>query len=356
MLDWSSIRYSVVRMKRYVSVLLCLAATAVAAEPDPLFRSDEILEIKLTAPFRSIMQTRSVEDETPGQLEYVSDAGDVVTLDVQLRSRGNFRRNPKVCQFTPLRLNFDKKGVKDTLFHKQDKLKLVTHCKPREKRYQQGVIREYLAYRIFNQITDMSFRVRLLRVTYVDPTSSRRPVVEYGFFIEHKDRLGKRVNLKPTEGIGRVKTSELDLDHMALGSVFQYLIGNTDFSPISSDEETSCCHNFTLFDSADGRYVSIPYDFDMSGFVYAEYAKPNPRFSLRTVKVRLYRGRCRHNPQMDATLARFREQRAAIFSLLEEQAELEKATRKELDRYVSEFYKTIDDPKRLQNRMINQCL
>ncbi len=355
-LDLEKDRHTVARMKSLILVLLSLTATSVAADPDPLFRSDEIVDIKLTAPFGDIMKSRSVEEETEGQLEYVNEAGETVTLDVKLRARGNFRRDRKVCTFTPLRLNFAKKSVKDTLFHKQDKLKLVTHCKPRDWTYQQGVIREYLAYRIFNEITDMSFRVRLLQVTYVDPDSTRQPVVSYGFFIEHKDRLAKRVNLEPTEGIGKIRSSQLDMDHTALSSVFHYLIGNTDFSPISSEEKTACCHNHTLFNAPDDKYVSIPYDFDMSGFVDAEYARPNSRFKIRKVTQRLYRGRCRHNSQMEATLATYRDRRDTIYGLLNDQQQLHKATRKRLVRYVDDFYKTINDPKRLQSRMINVCL
>ncbi|MEM1174918.1 MAG: hypothetical protein AAGI27_08900 [Pseudomonadota bacterium] len=337
-------------------LLLSLAATTVTGEPDPLFQSDEILDIELTAPFAEIMKTRSVDEETTGTLGYVDDSGEVVTLGVKLRARGNFRRNPKVCAFTPLRLNFAKKDVEDTLFHKQDKLKLVTHCKTRDKRYEQGVIREYLAYRFFNEITDLSFRVRLLRVTYVDPDNAWMSGVAHGILIEHKDRLAKRTGLTATEGVGRIKTRQLDLEHTALSSVFHYLIGNTDFSPISSNDPTDCCHNHALFDTADGKYVSIPYDFDMSGFINAPYAKPNSRFNLRSVTVRLYRGRCRHNAQMESAITRYQETRDVFAALLAEQEQLEKRARRELVRYVNEFYKTIDDPKRLENRLIDQCL
>lgn len=344
------------RMTCLTLALLIVAATPVATDADLLFQSDELLEITLTGPFGEIMETRSTEDELAGQLDYVDDAGETVTLDVKLRARGNFRRNPSICEFSPLRLNFAKQAVKDTLFDKQDKLKLVTHCKAKERRYEQSVIREYLAYRVLNAITDQSFQVRLLRVTYVDPASKRKPKIEYGIFIEHKDRLAKRLDVETADGIGRIKTSQLDMQHTALGSLFQFLIGNTDFSPISSREETECCHNYTLFHSTGDTFLSIPYDFDISGFVYAEYAKPNSRFNLRSVKQRLYRGRCEHTEQMDAALSRYRQQRDAIIGLIENQPELNKSSRRELIYYVGQFYDTIDDPKTLERRIMSRCL
>ncbi len=343
-------------MYRLIIMLLVLPSAAVASEPDRLFQSDEVLDLTLRGPFKRIMEVRSLEDEEAAQLEYIDADGQTVTLDIKLRARGKFRRQESVCSFSPLRLNIAKSSAKGTLFHKQDKLKLVTHCVPREKRYEQGVIREYLVYRMLNLLTDTSFRVRLVRVTYEQTEAKLRSDTEYGFIIEHKDRLAKRLDLETVEGVGKIRTREVEQDHLALGSVFNYMVGNTDFSPVSSSEEDDCCHNHSLFRAADGQYVSIPYDFDMTGFVNALYARPNPRFGLRTVKARLYRGRCWHNDRMPATLQHFRDNREALYALINAQPELDKAVRKSVLRYLDEFYKTINNPKRVQSRIINRCL
>ncbi len=343
-------------MFRFIVLLLCRPAAAAATEPDPLFQSDEMLDITLRGPFKRIMEARSIEEEESGQLIYTAEAGETITLDIKLRSRGNYRRQDAICDFSPLRLNLQKSAVEDTLFHKQDKLKLVTHCVPRETRYAQGVIREFLVYRMLNVLTDQSFRVRLLRITYEETEARLRPETEYGFLIEHKDRLGKRLDLEPVEGIGKIKTRQVEQTHLAIGSVFHYMIGNTDFSPVSSSEEQDCCHNHTLFQATDGQYVSIPYDFDMTGFVNAEYARPNPRFGLRTVKARLYRGRCWHNELLPDTLQHYRDEREALYALIEQQPQLQKTIRNSVVRYMNEFYKTIDDPKKVQSRLVKRCL
>ncbi len=343
-------------MYRLLFMLLCLPATVVATEPDPLFLSDDVLDITLRGPFKRIMESRSIEEEQAGQLLFTDASGETISLDIKLRSRGNYRRQEAICEFSPIRLNFAKSTVRDTVFHKQDKLKLVTHCVADERRYEQSVIREYLVYRMLNILTEKSFRVRLLRVTYEDTEVKRRPLVEYGFFIEHKDRLGKRLGLEPVEGVGRIRTREVEQQHLAIGSVFHYMIGNTDFSPVSSSEEQNCCHNHSLFMAADEQYVSIPYDFDMTGFVNAEYARPNPRFGLRTVKARLYRGRCWHNEELPDTLQHFRDHRDEFTALIDAQPQLENSIRKSVTRYLDEFYKTIDNPKRVQSRLVDRCL
>ena len=105
------------------------------------------------------------------QLTYEDEESGAVVLDVGIRARGRFRRNRDVCSFTPLRLNFKKETTRKTLFTRTDKIKLVTHCRDKSERYSQGVLREYLAYRILNTMTDKSFRVRLLQVRYVDSES-----------------------------------------------------------------------------------------------------------------------------------------------------------------------------------------
>jgi hypothetical protein len=181
------------------------------------------------------------------------------------------------------------------------------------------VVSEYLAYRIFNVLTDASYRVRLMKMTYVF-TDRSTEIESYGIFIEHDDRLSKRINGEPVE-TERVAVDTIRAPDLNLASVFQYFVGNTDFSPKATAPDEECCHNQSLFTSEDGPYYTIPYDFDQSGLVDAEHAAPNPRFGIRTVKVRLYRGRCVNNELLPETLQQFRDSRASIEALVTNQAE-----------------------------------
>ncbi len=325
------------------------------AKPNPLFADDSLLEITITAPIKTLMRERSNEEYLMGQLTYQDEESGAVVLDVGIRARGRFRRDREVCSFTPLRLNFKKETTRKTLFTRTDKIKLVTHCRDRSARYSQGVLKEYLAYRILNTMTDKSFRVRLLQVTYIDTESKKAERVEFGFLIEPDDDLAKRLGGKVLD-IQSTTTDALDGRHTNVTSVFQYLIGNTDFSPIHGVEGEPCCHNHVLIAPENGAILSLPYDFDMSGIVNAAYAAPNPRFRIRSVRTRLYRGRCANNEHLDNTLQAYRDRRQDIYQLVNGLTHLAAKTRKQLIRYIDDFYATIDNPKRLESRLRKSCI
>ena len=335
--------------------LLAAPANAqVSGTADPLFKSLDVVAVRLVAPLDTILSNREENEQFEGKLLYVNEAGAETELDVEIRTRGRYRRQKDVCTFPPLRLNFKKSQTDGTLFDKQDKLKLVTHCRDRSERYEQALLREHLAYRILNQLTDISFRVRLLRITYEDTDAGKPPREAYGFVVEHKDRLEKRTGLKVLE-IEGTDVQALQPRYLNLVSVFHFLIGNTDFSPIAGAKE-ACCHNHILFGRDGELAYSVPYDFDQAGLVNAPYAEPNPRFKLRSVRQRLYRGRCRNNQLLDETLEEYRQQRAAILQLPEEQIGLADSTRQALGKYLEQFYAIIDSPKSVNRKLVRKCI
>lgn len=325
-----------------------------ATEVDPLFAAHSTLEVTLEAPLQELMRERDESSELPGKLRYVEAGGTPVELDVLVRTRGKYRARPKVCRFAPLRLNFRKSQVADTVFAGQDKLKLVTHCKPRSREYEQAVVAEYLAYRVLNILTDVSYRARLLRIRYVD-TDVDSETTTYGVLIEADERLGRRLD-HDLAAVPELDVEDLDSEYTNLTSVFQFLIGNTDFSPVAGPDNEDCCHNHTPVTANGEVFYSIPYDFDQCGFVDAPHAAPNERFRLRSVKQRLYRGRCVNNDRLPATLDRYRERRGDIEALVANQPELAARTRRQISKYVASFYKVIDDPKRVQKVLVRECI
>ena len=311
------------------------------------------LNVSIEAPFGMLTRKRPDEEEADGKFRFEAEDGSTVEFDVALRTRGNNRRDRKICSFPPIRLNFKKSQTKGSLFHKQDKLKLVTHCENNSERYEQAVLREYLAYRILNVLTDTSFRVRLLRISYVF-TDRDRQIASYAFLIEHKDRLSKRIAADPL-AVERVAVRDIRPADLNLTSVFQFFLGNTDFSPVATTPDEDCCHNQALFAPEDGLYFTVPYDFDRTGWVDPPYAAPNPRFRLRSVRERLYRGLCVNNAQLDTTLQLFRAHRGDIAALIDDQAELLDHTRRKLREYTDSFYRIIDDPDRVERNIIKSC-
>ena len=335
--------------------LLVLAAAPAAAEtadPDPLFQSHAILDVTLSAPLTTLVDERSTEEELQGTLGYVAANGEQMALDVKIRARGHSRH--AICDLPPLWLNFRKSEVKDTPFHKQDKLKLAVHCQDSE-RYEQTLLREYMAYRILNLATPISFQVRLLRITWVDTEGKRERQVRYAFLLEHKDRLGKRIDRKDLK-IEETTVAAIDPEHLNLTSVFQFLIGNTDFSPIAKPDYNECCHNYVLFSSDKDLLIAIPYDFDQSGLVSAPYALPGRQFGIRTVRQRIYRGRCQNNDFVDRSIGRFKTVRNNIFALIETQEGLTPKVRNILADYVQQFYDIADDPRRVERLMTKRCI
>jgi hypothetical protein len=343
-----------------LSYVLLLVATASFANEEedfgnvaPLFTDHSIIDVTITAPFKEIMETRSLEDELPATLAYRdATSGEDVTLEIKIRSRGKFRRKKEVCNFTPLRLNF--RQTKGTLFAKSDKMKLVPHCRSGISRYESLVPREYIAYRILNTLTDWSFRVRPLQARYVESTTGKEIASAFAFLIEEDGQLAKRIGMKVDES-ETTTIPALDSVHTNIVSVHQYLIGNTDFSPINGVPGEPCCHNFILL-SNDATQISVPYDFDVTGIVGAPYAMPNERFGLTSVKQRLYRGRCWNDQHLDTTLQLFRDKQAEIYDLVNNQQGMTGRDKKSVIRYINEFYKTLDSDRKIKRQFRDSCL
>ncbi|MEJ2385398.1 MAG: hypothetical protein P8Y54_13580 [Xanthomonadales bacterium] len=339
---------------RYViTMMFGLAAitSASADAADPLFHSQDTLNVEITAPLSTLVRERSETDYLSGVFSYKDADGTPVTLDVRVRARGNFRyRN---CELPPLTLNFRKSQVKGTLFDQQDKLKMVVHCNI-TRRYEQSVLREYLAYRLLNSVTERSFRVRLLNVVWVDSDERRGSMVRSAFLIEHKDRLGARIGLAEQD-IASAELEAIEPDHLNLLSLYQYLIGNVDFSPIAGSNG-ECCHNYLMFGSSTDALVPVPYDFDFAGFVNAPNAVPDTERGVERLGQRVYRGYCANNDSVANSVSAFQRVRETLYAQVADQEELEPSVRQNIAEYMDEFYAVIDDPGSVKREIIDKCL
>jgi len=337
--------------------LLC-SATAPAQYTDsdqPLFASHDILKVRIEAPLSTLIKERPEEKYLDGMFYYIDANGQEQALDLKIRTRGKYRLQKKTCNFPPLRLNFKKGQVKETEFANQDKLKLVSHCQTRKKSFEQLVLREYLAYRIYQLLTDRSFGARLMHINYIDTEDDGKAIAKYGFVIEDDDNIGERLGLSRAT-IHSIEPVELDARLANLVAVYLYMIGNTDYSLVLGPAGDECCHNSMLYTAGAAPYMPIPYDFDFSGIVDAPYASPNPRFRLRSVKNRLYRGRCINNELLDGTFAFFMEKETDIRALIDELAGLDENNRNQVTRYIDGFFEEIQNAKKIQQKFINRCI
>ncbi len=326
-----------------------LASSRAEAENRPLFGSDEPLAFTLTADFTAINGERD-ENSTrrfPGEMRLQGEGGRTVSIPVQLSARGHARRNVRVCSVVPLRLEFSKKDVSGTVLDGQRELKLVTHCE-NEKYYEQYVLSEYLAYRLYAALTPKSFRTRLVRATYVDSARKRTPVPRYGILVEHDDELARRLE-------GRVAALPnrtfklLDQDTLTWMSLVEFMIGNTDYSILA-------LHNVKIVSDRGGTLYPIGYDFDYSGLVNTRYALTDKRLGIYSVRDRLYRGPCRAAKEFEPFLATLRAKGPDLLALVDAVPDLTQGTRQDARKYLNEFLALVGDPRRIQRAFDKSCV
>jgi hypothetical protein len=293
-------------------------------------------------------EKRPVVDATAS---YTDADGKTVELPVQISTRGKSRLT--VCRFPPLSLRIKKKVASGTEFAGQKSLKIVTHCKS-SSQFRDYLLQEYGVYEAFNVLTDMSFRTRFLDITYRDSEGRMKDIREPGFFIESIGEIANRSGLE-RQRTPRVEISQLDPYYTTLATMFHFLIGNTDWSVKLGPGGSDCCHNGRVLappGEASGWKVA-PYDFDQAGVINTQYAEPAEQLSIRSVRQRLWRGRCVHNGEIDAVIELFNERRADVESaLLVEGIRDPKSVRS----YIEQFYEIINDPERRAKYIYERCM
>ena len=340
-------------VRRVLSALaLVLAGRAAAAQETAtaattsVFAGDTPLEMTVRTDIRALLRDRGEErTDHDGLARLVRPDGSVDSVAVELRTRGVFRRRPSICPFPPLRLSIGRRAGRATPFEGERRIKLVTHCRDNDQ-YEQYVLHEYLIYRAYARLTDLSLRTRLARVTYEDAAGREKPVTRYAILIEDEDRLAARHRMRVIEDTG-THIARLDPAQTVFMAVFQYFIGNTDWS-------IRALHNIVILADSAGRIFPIPYDFDWSGVIATRYAQPDTSLPIRSVKERLYSGYCGSIEDFEPVFARFRQHRGAIEALYE-LPPLERDERDKARRYYAEFYKLIDDPARVRRDMLKLC-
>ena len=318
----------------------------VAVPPSVFETADGTLDWTIRTDLRALIRDRGDDRrEHRGTLRYPRADGGIDSVAVELRTRGIFRRRPSVCGFPPLRLTLGRRAARDTPFADDRRIKLVTHCRSTDQ-YEQYVLQEYLIYRAYALVTDLSLRTRLARITYEDVAGREKPVTRHAILIEDERRLADRHRMRVVTDTG-APVAWLDPQQLALMAVFQYFIGNTDWS-------VRALHNIILLADSAKRLFPVAYDFDWSGVIGTRYAQPDTSLPIRTVQERLFGGYCGMPEDFEPVFARFRENRAAIDALYD-LAPLEREHRERARRYYAEFYRMIDDPRRVRSQMLGRC-
>ena len=313
-----------------------------------LFLSNEILKIRLEADFKSVFSNKDDVTYFPAKLDLNQENDDHKAINIDIRTRGNTRRMNDVCLFSPLRLRFPIDGALDAPFENQRAIKLVTHCK-KASVYEQNTIIEYLVYRTFNLLTDSSFKVRPAIINYVYQGQKKDSIQRFAFFIERDRHLAERINGRELEDV-KIHPNRLNVKYGSLMDLFQYMIGNTDYSSYEM-------HNIVLVTDELNKLppIGIPYDFDWCGLVSAFYAKPNSMLNTVTVSERVYRGFKKPIEIINGNIELFNLRKTAIYDLFNDFELLKKSERKRIIKYLDEFYETINDPRMVRQEFMENA-
>lgn len=309
------------------------------------FYSEECIDITLESDFNKLIKNKKTVTYQNAWITYTTNKGEEIKQLIQIRPRGRSRR--RICDIPPVKLNFAR-GNADAINIKEDRaLKLVTHCFEQNTiKGQQNVLKEYLAYKLLNIITEKSFRVQLVRINYldiVDHTSSQR----FGFIIEGTNELANRLEATRVKKYA-TPIAHLETDQHNTVALFQYMISNADW-------KINILHNVKTFESkASGKIVVIPYDFDYSGLVNTGYAKGNPNYDQDHVKQRIFLGGFDDEEALSKTLNLFQSKKEEILSYCESLNYLSDKNREKVEKFIKSFYKRIESKKFVKREFIKR--
>ena len=316
-----------------------------------LFESDDGIEITISAPWREVVRDRRNQAPYPATLHYADESGGR-SIPLTVERRGKTRQ--EVCRFPPIRLRFDKSDVAGTVFAGNKSIKMVTHCN-NGQRWEQYYVLEMLAYQMYNLITDRSFRVRPLSVTYHDAERDNDDGPRFAFIIEDDKLVADRNGLDKFDAV-EIRPAQLDSLESSRFALFQYLIGNADWSSLSGPVDDGCCHNAKLIAPESGAPVyALPYDFDSAGLVDAHYAVPNEALRITRVTQRLFRGFCLHNATLQSAREEFLDSRRALEMIVQTEPRLQPRYRVRATRYLGDFFDVVEDDRRFERAITDAC-
>ncbi|RMF26741.1 MAG: hypothetical protein D6765_08520 [Bacteroidetes bacterium] len=290
-------------------------------------------EVTLELPLDSLQSKRLTNEYLEGEWVFKVPGKGKVGLPVKVRVRGKYRR--KVCDFPPLKLKFPKSALEEVgLRRKYNEYKLVTHCMADRLLGRELVLREMLAYLLYQELTEYSYRVQLVRVTYRDAASGKR-LKRYALLLEDKEELEDRLDGEVCDCMG-LPAEQFHPTLEKIASLFQLMIGNTDWSYLMN-------RNVELLrDHRTGKIIPIPYDFDFSAFVNAPYARPSADIGQTSLRQRVYLGLHTEYDSLRSVISYFKTRQGALLLRIHRFKWLSEATRNALAAYVLEFYELLE--------------
>jgi hypothetical protein len=277
----------------------------------------------------------------PAEIIIESPDGEIVLeLPARLRARGNMRK--KVCRYPPIKVDFSKTDLDSIGFHKNDKLKVVFPCKDRDSD-QEMLYKEKLLYDIYHAIDSNSIRAFLIDIVLMEEGKEKNHFV--GVIVEDEAEYARRKNAIIVEK-GKLNAASLERVPFLKMDFFQYMIANTDWS-ISNK------HNVEMVKLPDlQRVVSLPYDFDYSGFVGQRYAVPHESLPIESVHDRYFFSYKVSDGEFNGMVDYYASMEETINQIIDEATYMNEKTIKKSKEYLESFFKALKNPDRMKKRML----
>ncbi len=347
------------RLLASVCVSLGLASGSALADTS-LFDGHEVLNLSIPLDFKTLCRPREDPacDYSPTVLEYVDEHGDDQSLPIEVKIRGGWRSLTKNCSAPLLFIRFDPEATADTPFEGQSMLPLTTHCgqglsvqaagsRVYRSQWEQYLLKEYLAHLLYNEISDVSIKARLVRMTYPNPDKPRNKIVNYAFFTEHFGSVAER-NGAVVLDRRSFDADRVDLETANRVALFQFMIGNTDWSVARE-------RNIVLLEDKEGRQLPLPYDFDMSGLVNAHYAGPNPALPIDDVKDRYFLGFCMPETGWEPLFREFSGRQAELLAVIDGIPRLSRNSTRSSRRFLQKFFEILQSEPLEKTHIIEHC-
>jgi hypothetical protein len=303
---------------------------------------EEVAEITLETDMDTLLGRKKTDTYTHGRFTFERGKKQTMSIPVNVRARGKFRRMK--CSFPPLKLKFKKNDLAAHGLNDFNELKLVTHCLDEKEMSKELLLREFLAYKMFNLLTPNSFRVQLARVTYVNTGRKGKKIKSWGILIEDEEDLATRIGGKKVDRMG-IRADSLDLSQENLVALFQFMISNADWSILLN-------RNMQMVGMPAGKYLMVPYDFDYSGLVAAPYARPAAELGQSSIRQRVFRGTASSVEGLRPEVAYFLSKQDDIQELIKECPQLTNESKADILAYTLEFFGILKDEKRIEAELL----
>ncbi len=336
-------------MKKFCCIifLLALQHSLSFSQHSPLnsqvfFLDDNLIEVNFTTDIKKLRNDKKTPAYQPATISMKFSDTLTITETIRVEPRGVYRKQN--CDMASLMLNF--KNPSSPKLSPLKKLKFVGGCRSGSS-YEELVLKEYLVYKIQNFLSPMSFRVRLLHITFNDSRGKVKPFTEYAFLLEDMNDLASRNNCVEIK-VKNFFTEATNREQMTFVNLFQYMIGNTDWSiPNLHNMKLMVPKNDTL-----AKPLSIPYDYDYSGLVNASYAVPAEGLGIESVSQRLYRGFSRSYDELKVAIEVFKEKKESIMYYVDHFELCSTKCRKLITAYLNDFYETVGSKKKIESIFI----